>query len=55
LIRACLSAESALDEKTVPATNRRGRPISCKVTCTPLMSEGRHVQGVILMIDEVEE
>jgi len=54
MIRASLSAESALDEKTIPATNRRGRPITCKATCTPLMSEGRHVQGVILMIDEIE-
>jgi two-component system CheB/CheR fusion protein len=54
VIRACLSAESALDEKTVAATNRRGRPISCKVTCTPLMGEGRHAQGVILLIDEIE-
>ncbi|PYR32985.1 MAG: chemotaxis protein CheR [Acidobacteria bacterium] len=54
MIRASLAAESELAEKTVDATNRRGRPIGCKVTCTPLMGEGRHVQGVILMIDEVE-
>ena len=43
-----------LAEKIVEVTNRRGRPTSCKVTCTPLMSEGRHVQGVMLMIDEAE-
>jgi two-component system CheB/CheR fusion protein len=54
MIRASLSADSELAEKTIAATNRRGRPISCKATCTPLLSEGRHVQGVILMIDEVE-
>jgi len=54
MIRASLAAESELAEKTVDATNRRGRPIGCKVTCTPLMGEGRHVQGAILMIDEVE-
>ena len=50
-MRACLSGESEYGETVVGATNRRGRAISCRVTCTPLGS-GRDVRGVILMMDE---
>ena len=54
-IRASLASGSEPpSEQTISATNRRGRPISCKVTCTPLAGEGlQQPQGVILMIDEI--
>jgi two-component system CheB/CheR fusion protein len=50
-MRACLSGESELASLTVDATNRRGKPVQCIVTCTPLFGKG-HIQGVIVMVDE---
>ena len=35
-IRACLSGDGEHQEQVVPATNRRGRAILCRVTATPL-------------------
>ena len=39
---------------TLPAVNRRGRQIECRVTATPL-AQRDEVRGVILMMDELEE
>lgn len=50
-IRVCLAGETDLVNTDVKATNRRGKPVECKVTCTPLMGKNQ-VQGVILMVDE---
>jgi two-component system, chemotaxis family, CheB/CheR fusion protein len=50
-IRACLSGETELANVTVDAINRRGKPVRCTVTCTPLFGKG-HIQGVIVMVDE---
>jgi two-component system, chemotaxis family, CheB/CheR fusion protein len=36
---------------TVQAINRRGKPVLCDVTCTPLLGKTR-IQGVIMMVDE---
>ena len=49
-IRAALGGASP-DQVTVAATNRRGRPMQCRVTCTPLhdSSEGEIKGAVILM------
>jgi two-component system CheB/CheR fusion protein len=51
-IRACLSGERDYSETLVPATNRRGKTISCKVTVTPLLGTGKEIRGTILMMDE---
>ncbi len=40
-------------EQTVDATNRRGRVVHCRVTCTPLKGGGGETRGVILLVDEV--
>jgi two-component system CheB/CheR fusion protein len=53
-IRACLNGEAAPHEMALTATNRRGRPVQCKVTCTPLMGASQ-VQGVIVMVDELPD
>jgi two-component system CheB/CheR fusion protein len=50
-IRACLAGETDLATLTVQATNRRGKPALCTVTCTPLIGKS-HIQGVIVMVDE---
>jgi two-component system CheB/CheR fusion protein len=51
-IRACLSGDSDYTETVVPATNRRGRAITCKVIGTPLMGPAKEARGVILLMDE---
>jgi two-component system CheB/CheR fusion protein len=51
-IRACLSGDSDYTETVVPATNRRGRAITCKVIGTPLMGPAKETRGVILLMDE---
>jgi two-component system CheB/CheR fusion protein len=51
-IRSCLSGEKELATLAVQATNRRGKPVECSVTCTPLLGKSQ-IQGVIIMVDEV--
>jgi two-component system CheB/CheR fusion protein len=51
-IRACLSGDGEHTEQVVPATNRRGRAITCRVTATPLTAGSKEVRGVILLMDE---
>jgi len=53
-IRACLQGESEHLQVQVQATNRRGRAIHVRVTCTPLAASLPDVRGVILLLDEVE-
>src|SRR5580765_491838 len=50
-IRACLAGETELETLTVNAVNRRGKPVLCTVTCTPLGGKSQ-IQGVIVMVDE---
>ena len=50
-IRACLAGQTELATLTMPATNRRGKPVLCNVTCTPLLGKSQ-IQGVIVMVDE---
>jgi two-component system CheB/CheR fusion protein len=51
-IRACLSDGANFQEVSMNATNRRGKPVQCHVTCTPLMSKGGENRGVILLMDD---
>jgi two-component system CheB/CheR fusion protein len=51
-IRACLNGESDHTETVLAATNRRGKPISCRVTGTPLLGSNRERRGVILLMEE---
>ncbi|PMB23370.1 chemotaxis protein CheR, partial [Fischerella thermalis CCMEE 5319] len=54
-IRTCLLGELPYPEVTLQATNRRGRVILCKVSCTPLRgSTTRDIQGVILLMEEID-
>jgi two-component system, chemotaxis family, CheB/CheR fusion protein len=54
-IRSCLSGEQEKGELVLPARNRRGKSISCHVTCTPLISETDGIRGVILLMEEGNE
>jgi two-component system, chemotaxis family, CheB/CheR fusion protein len=52
-IRSCLAGDSTSEQVSVPAINRRGKAISCTVTCTPMngSADGR-IRGVIVVMEE---
>jgi two-component system CheB/CheR fusion protein len=50
-LRSCLSGEAAYQELALEATNRRGKSILCRVTCTP-MTDGDGISGVIVVMDD---
>lgn len=54
-IRACLSGESHMRDVVVAATNRRGRPVTCEITCTALRDAPHAISGVILIIEARDE
>jgi len=54
-VRAVLNGRSAFQEVVLQATNRRGKAIQCRVTCTPLAGAERDTQGVILLMEEWSE
>jgi two-component system CheB/CheR fusion protein len=51
-IRSVLSAQRELAEAVVPAVNRRGRALQCRVECMPLVRKGQGIRGVIVVMDE---
>ncbi len=54
-IRACLASDSEFMEVILDATNRRGKPMRVKVTCTQLADpRGGDPQGVILLMEETD-
>jgi two-component system CheB/CheR fusion protein len=53
-LRAVLSGESRV-ELRVDATNRRGRPIDCRIVALPLSVDGDDVSGTILLMEELGE
>ncbi len=54
-IRACLAGESDFLDLSLDATNRRGRPIQVRVTCTPLAAGATaEPRGVILLMEETD-
>jgi two-component system, chemotaxis family, CheB/CheR fusion protein len=42
------------EEIRVPAVNRRGRSITLRLTCAPLVAGGTTVSGAILAMEPVE-
>jgi two-component system CheB/CheR fusion protein len=55
LIRATLreAAEEEVDSSvTLPAVNRRGKPIQVRVSASPLHGPNQQLLGVILMMEE---
>ena len=52
-IRACLLGESESESLSVEAVNRRGKSITCEITCMPMRrSNGDEVRGVIVLMEE---
>ena len=52
VIRSCQSGVSDYQEITLNAVNRRGKPISCRIVCTPLIFTNQQ-QGVILLMEDM--
>jgi two-component system CheB/CheR fusion protein len=52
--RACLIGESEYMESTLDATNRRGKPIKCRVTCAPIFGANKDRHGTILTMEEMD-
>jgi hypothetical protein len=46
-----MSAEDGARSAMVDATNRRGRPVRCRVTCSPLVASDKSVRGVIVVVE----
>ena len=54
-IRACLAGEAEFLDLSLDATNRRGRPVQVRVSCTPLRaSVSAEPRGVILLMEETD-
>jgi two-component system CheB/CheR fusion protein len=51
-VRAVLNNRAEFQDIMLEATNRRGKAIRCRITCTPLVGTGRDTQGVILLMEE---
>jgi two-component system, chemotaxis family, CheB/CheR fusion protein len=54
-VRAVLTGRATFQEAVLEATNRRGKAIQCRVTCTPLVGAEGETQGVILLMEEWSE
>jgi two-component system, chemotaxis family, CheB/CheR fusion protein len=50
----CLAGEQDGHVTVVDATNRRGRAIRCRVTCTPLAVPPREPSGVLVQMEELD-
>lgn len=54
-IRSILEEKADHQEIILNAVNRRGKPIQLRVVCTPLSGEGRTSQGVVLIMNVINE
>ena len=46
-----MSSQNGARSTMVDATNRRGRPVRCRVSCSPLVANDRSVRGVIVVVE----
>jgi two-component system CheB/CheR fusion protein len=54
-LRQAMSAEDGSRSTMVDATNRRGRRVRCRVTCSPLVGDDKAVRGVIVVVEPQPE
>lgn len=54
MIQACLSQGLKHQVMVLDAINRRGKQICCSVRCKPLNRRNQQLQGVILLIEQVD-
>jgi two-component system, chemotaxis family, CheB/CheR fusion protein len=51
-LRASMSGRNGTQTIAVEATNRRGRTISCRVSCSSLVGSHDDIHGVIVVVEE---
>ena len=49
-LRAAMSGENGTQSTVIEATNRRGRTVTCRVTCSPLLDHDKTLRGAILVV-----
>jgi two-component system CheB/CheR fusion protein len=54
-LRQAMSAKDGSRSTMVDATNRRGRRVRCRVTCSPLVGDDKSVRGVIVVVEPQPE
>jgi two-component system, chemotaxis family, CheB/CheR fusion protein len=54
-LRQAMSSNDGARMTMVEATNRRGRPIRCRVTCSALVGSDKDVRGVIVVVEPQPE
>ncbi len=54
-LRACLAGKAGYEEMVVKATNRKGKPILCRVSCSPLSSKSTQYRGLLILMEEQAE
>jgi two-component system CheB/CheR fusion protein len=54
-LRACLAGESPQERVVLDTRDRRGRPLRCEVTCTPLLNPEREIRGAIVLMETGDE
>jgi hypothetical protein len=45
-----MGGENGTQSTVIQATNRRGRTVVCRVTCTPLVDSDKTLRGVIMVV-----
>ena len=50
-VNLCLTGASSFERFTVDATNRRGKAITCEVTCVPLRLNDSPPRGVVIIVE----
>lgn len=50
-IRDCLADQDSPRSVQLSATNRRGKPVLCRVTCTRLLSRDDAIRGVVVAVE----
>jgi two-component system, chemotaxis family, CheB/CheR fusion protein len=49
-LRAAMSGENGTQSTVIQATNRRGRTVTCRVTCSPLLDHDKTLRGAIPVV-----
>jgi two-component system, chemotaxis family, CheB/CheR fusion protein len=52
VLKSCFGGEADGGTILLDAVNRRGKPICCEVTCTPLLGSEEEVLGAIVLMEE---
>jgi two-component system, chemotaxis family, CheB/CheR fusion protein len=51
-LRRAMSGDNGSQSTLVQATNRRGKTVTCRITCSPLIGNDKAVRGVIVVVVE---